>query len=69
MAELVDNDGWSLLARLADGMGHDQLAETFREALADELMHLEDVRRWVSASVSESSQAEVPVAEVAPPPP
>jgi rubrerythrin len=69
VAELVDNDGWSLLARLADGMGHDQLAETFREALADELMHLEDVRRWVSASVSESSQAEVPVAEAAPPPP
>jgi len=62
VAELADNDGWMLLASLADAMGHEEMAETFREALADEAMHLANVRQWVAASVGEVAHAEVATA-------
>ena len=48
VAELVDNDGWLLLATLAERMGHKDLAEKFREALAQEQEHLVLVRSWVT---------------------
>jgi rubrerythrin len=51
IAELADNDGWLVLADVADRLGHDQLAERFRRALADEEEHLARVRAWVAASV------------------
>jgi len=46
-AELVDNDGWMLLASLADEMGHDELAENARKALRAEERHLAQVRAWL----------------------
>lgn len=50
-AELADNDGWQLLVDLAEQLGHDDLAEEFREALEEEQEHLEDVRSWIQATV------------------
>jgi hypothetical protein len=43
-----DNEGWALLATLADKLGHASLAEQFRAALADEQNHLTLIRRWVT---------------------
>lgn len=48
VAELVDGDGWNLLATLAERLGHGDLAEKFREALASEGEHLMKVRGWVT---------------------
>ena len=50
VAELVDNDGWNLLAALAEKLGHEKLADEFREALIEEQDHLMRVRGWVTES-------------------
>jgi rubrerythrin len=67
VAELTDNDGWELLANLAEALGHDELAANFREALEAEEMHLDDVRRWIVASVGDVANADVARAAVSPP--
>ncbi|HEY0710258.1 MAG TPA: ferritin-like domain-containing protein, partial [Polyangia bacterium] len=51
IAELADNDAWSMLADLAEGMGHEEMAANFRQALADEERHLEYVRTWLTADL------------------
>lgn len=51
VAELADNDSWALLARMADDLGQDELAEQFRGALANEEEHLASVRGWLQATV------------------
>ncbi len=48
-AELVDNDGWSLLVRLAKATGHPLIATEFESALLVEEEHLAKVRSWVQA--------------------
>lgn len=48
VAELTDNDGWTLLAALAERLGHSDLAKKFRGALAEEDKHLARVRRWIT---------------------
>jgi hypothetical protein len=48
-AELVDNDGWSLLVRLTRGMGHPKIAAELETALVAEEEHLAKVRSWVEA--------------------
>lgn len=50
IAELVDNDGWTLLIDLARSAGHDSLVERFSLAKAREEDHLDKVREWVSAA-------------------
>lgn len=45
-AELTDVAGWDLLATLADEMGQERLAASFRGALAEEERHLRTVRAW-----------------------
>ncbi|HEX2573324.1 MAG TPA: ferritin-like domain-containing protein [Polyangia bacterium] len=50
-AELVDNDGWLVLADLADRLGHDNLAADFRTALVEEEEHLARVRAWLAAAL------------------
>jgi rubrerythrin len=50
-AELADNDGWSLLIELVQGMGQDEIASRFRTALQEEDEHLMKVRAWVSAAL------------------
>lgn len=46
IAELADNSGWELLIVLAEDLGQDKLAESFREALASEQEHLAQIERW-----------------------
>jgi rubrerythrin len=67
VAELADNDGWELLANLAEAMGHEEMAQTFRDALEAEEMHLEDVRRWIAATIGDMSSADVASASPNPP--
>ena len=54
-AELTDNAGWDMLCSLAEEMGLDELEAEFRQALAEEDTHLEDVRTWVTESVLSES--------------
>jgi hypothetical protein len=54
-AELTDNAGWDMLCSLAEEMGLDELEAGFRQALAEEDAHLEDVRTWVTESVLSES--------------
>jgi bacterioferritin (cytochrome b1) len=51
IAELTDVDAWNLLANLAEGMGEEELAARFRDALLEENHHLQMVRTWYQASV------------------
>lgn len=51
IAELTDNDAWMALSDLAEQLGHDELAQEFRRALAEEEEHLRLVRSWVTASI------------------
>jgi rubrerythrin len=51
VAELADNDGWTLLADLAEQLGHDDLAQRFQEALGEEEEHLAQVREWLSSAI------------------
>jgi len=57
-AELVDNDGWPLLIKLAEGLGHRDLATEFTTALHNEERHLTNVRTWVSALTMEQAGAD-----------
>lgn len=50
-AELADNDGWSMLIELAEGLGQDELLGRFRAALAEEDEHLAKVRGWLTAAL------------------
>jgi bacterioferritin (cytochrome b1) len=53
-AELVDNDGWATLIRMAEDMGHAKMAERFRECLRQEEEHLTNVRRWYNTLALET---------------
>jgi rubrerythrin len=48
-AELTDTAGWELLAQLADHVGQEGMARTFLRALEAEQAHLEAVRQWLEA--------------------
>ena len=56
-AELTDNDGWQMLVNLARAQGHDELADKFQAALANEEKHLARVRAWLSAMLMEQAKA------------
>lgn len=45
-AELIDNDGWELLIRLAQEMGDTPTVSRFKDALREEGGHLRRVRGW-----------------------
>lgn len=59
LAELGDNDGWKLLISLTGGMGLDEMAEGFRQALLEEGEHLRRIRQWVAERLEIQSGAEV----------
>jgi hypothetical protein len=40
IAELADHDGWQLLVKLADRLGHNDMARDFHKALVEEERHL-----------------------------
>jgi hypothetical protein len=46
-AELSDNDGWDMLARLSAALGQNDLARECERALEAEARHLELVRGWL----------------------
>jgi hypothetical protein len=50
-AELTDVASWELLAKLAQAMGQDEMARSFRTALQEEERHLRVIRDWHSALV------------------
>lgn len=47
LAELADSHGWTSLVELAQSLGLSSVAERFEAALAEEEVHLEQVRHWV----------------------
>lgn len=55
-AELTDNDGWGLLIKLADSLGYAEMKTEFESALANEELHLQNVRVWLSECVLENAQ-------------
>jgi hypothetical protein len=61
-AELTDNDGWEMLIKLARGLGHEEVASKFEDALENEQEHLQNVRTWITAMVGqEAGMKAVPV--------
>jgi rubrerythrin len=50
-AELTDTDSWLVLADLTARLGHGEIADQFRRALAEEEEHLARVRSWLLAAV------------------
>jgi hypothetical protein len=51
-AELVDNEGWEMLVKLAESFGQTDMVDQFREALAQEENHLVVVRDWLTNEVN-----------------
>lgn len=49
--ELTDNDAWLVLTNLAEGLGKNELAEQFRQAMLEEQEHLARVRAWTKAAL------------------
>jgi len=47
VAELADNDGWTLLIKVAKAMGQDDMVARFRQALEEEDRHLAALRQWM----------------------
>lgn len=67
IAELADNDGWTVLTDLADRLGHDKMAESFRQALLEEEEHLVRVRAWAAATTFAAAGVEQPAIDSPPP--
>jgi len=59
VAELTDSEGWDMLAELAETLGHDAMADDFRDAMRAEEKHLAHVRQWVAGFTSMSAQDEI----------
>lgn len=57
--ELADNAAWELLIKLADDMGLSEMVEKFQHALAQESVHLEQVREWYEDSVRSQGKAKL----------
>jgi rubrerythrin len=49
VAELADNECWTMLAELAEQGGHDELVLECQQAIGHERDHLRKVRRWIAA--------------------
>lgn len=63
VAELADNDGWKILIAMAEGLGQDELARRFTDALAEEDRHLQSVRAWLAERLEIQLGATMPPAE------
>ena len=49
VAELADNECWTVLSALAREAGHEELVTACQQAIAHERDHLRKVRRWIAA--------------------
>ncbi|MFU8815380.1 MAG: ferritin Dps family protein [Pseudomonadales bacterium] len=56
VAELADNEGWTMLRTLAEEMGQKQLATRFEQAEQQEQRHLAQVRSWLTAHTQAEAQ-------------
>jgi rubrerythrin len=56
VAELADNEGWTMLRDLAEQMSQQDLADRFRQAEQEEARHLEQVRSWLVAHTHSEAQ-------------
>lgn len=56
IAELVDNDCWENLIKLARGYGQEDMAKGFEQALLEERDHLLNVRSWVTSGVAKDAR-------------
>ncbi|HEX5057439.1 MAG TPA: ferritin-like domain-containing protein [Gammaproteobacteria bacterium] len=50
-AELVDNAGWEILIKLAEGLGLEQITADFVKPLQEEEKHLQTIREWYEYAV------------------
>lgn len=66
VAELADNDGWTLLLELARGLGQAEMVTEFMRCADAERIHLARVRGWLTALVMQD--AGIAEAAAAPPP-
>ncbi len=57
LIELLDNECWDALVELVELAGDDTLAEEFRQAAADEVRHLENIRGWVAIAQGRADPA------------
>lgn len=48
IAELADNDAWGMLIDLCQSMGFKEMAGDFKQARAEEDVHLQTIRQWLS---------------------
>lgn len=48
-AELTDNAGWELLIKLVQDCGHEELTESFSQALQAEQQHVLAIRSWIES--------------------
>lgn len=65
VAELVDNDAWTVLMDLARAAGHEEIAKRFEVATAEERDHLVKVRTWVrNATLGEAKPLQAAAAAV-----
>ncbi len=55
VAELADNDCWETLIELVRATGDEETVDAFERALAEEAVHLEDVRAWLTAAQGRSA--------------
>jgi hypothetical protein len=58
VAELADNECWTVLADLAGQAGNDELAASCAEAIEHERDHLFKVRRWIAAGQGRDGDAD-----------
>jgi hypothetical protein len=58
VAELADNECWTVLNALACEAGHEELATACQQAIAHERDHLRKVRRWIAAGHGRSTDGE-----------
>ncbi|HLU67956.1 MAG TPA: ferritin-like domain-containing protein, partial [Kofleriaceae bacterium] len=67
VAELADTDSWTMLCAMAEKLDQDDLAEEFRQALAEEQDHVARVRQWVSAALLGQAGVKPTAAQQVPP--
>lgn len=51
--ELLDNAAWELLIGLAEDMGQNEMVKQFKQALAQEDVHVQEVRAWYEQCLRE----------------
>lgn len=62
MAELADNDGWTMLIALAEALEQGEIVKAFQQCLAEEDEHLILVRRWISERLEIQLGEDLPAA-------